>query len=398
MKKLLALRNLDIDLTKSETRTLLGFSLLYSFLVLVILCVMFFLYYQFQKDLMLQEKRQILQTYSNSLISNLKELHINIDKDNVYPRDEKYKSAIYDSDKKKIFSTLQSQTVKLDDVIYLKNDKIHFIKEPESYYLGSKYVIVEIPDDHIWFENIKYKMIVGFLLAFLFMIFVGYFISKLFLKPMRDALHLLDRFIKDTTHELNTPVTAIITNIETIDKSLLDDKTLRKINRIEIGAKTISNIYEDLTFVTLNNQIISNNENINLSNILRQRVDFFLSIANMKKIRFETNIKDNVFIFCDIKKISKLIDNLLSNAIKYNKNSGFIKVVLAKNSMIIEDSGKGMSSENLENLFDRYQRFDKSVGGFGIGLNIVSLIAKEYDFKIDVTSQLGVGTKVKVRW
>ncbi|WP_226803099.1 sensor histidine kinase [Aliarcobacter butzleri] len=398
MKKLLALRNLDIDLTKSETRTLLGFSLLYSFLVLVILCVMFFLYYQFQKDLMLQEKRQILQTYSNSLISNLKELHINIDKDNIYPRDEKYKSAIYDSDKKKIFSTLQSQTVKLDDVIYLKNDKIHFIKEPESYYLGSKYVIVEIPDDHIWFENIKYKMIVGFLLAFLFMIFVGYFISKLFLKPMRDALHLLDRFIKDTTHELNTPVTAIITNIETIDKSLLDDKTLRKINRIEIGAKTISNIYEDLTFVTLNNQIISNNENINLSNILRQRVDFFLSIANMKKIRFETNIKDNVFIFCDIKKISKLIDNLLSNAIKYNKNSGFIKVVLAKNSMIIEDSGKGMSSENLENLFDRYQRFDKSVGGFGIGLNIVSLIAKEYDFKIDVTSQLGVGTKVKVRW
>ncbi|MCT7649636.1 HAMP domain-containing histidine kinase [Aliarcobacter butzleri] len=398
MKKLLALRNLDIDLTKSETRTLLGFSLLYSFLVLVILCVMFFLYYQFQKDLMLQEKRQILQTYSNSLISNLKELHINIDKDNIYPRDEKYKSAIYDSDKKKIFSTLQSQTVKLDDVIYLKNDKIHFIKEPESYYLGSKYVIVEIPDDHIWFENIKYKMIVGFLLAFLFMIFVGYFISKLFLKPMRDALHLLDRFIKDTTHELNTPVTAIITNIETIDKSLLDDKTLRKINRIEIGAKTISNIYEDLTFVTLNNQIISNNENINLSNIVRQRVDFFLSIANMKKIRFETNIKDNVFIFCDIKKISKLIDNLLSNAIKYNKNSGFIKVILAKNSMIIEDSGKGMSSENLENLFDRYQRFDKSVGGFGIGLNIVSLIAKEYDFKIDVTSQLGVGTKVKVRW
>lgn len=395
---MLALRNLDIDLTKSETRTLLGFSLLYSFLVLVILCVMFFLYYQFQKNLMLQEKRQILQTYSNSLISNLKELHINIDKDNIYPRDEKYKSAIYDGDKKKIFSTLQSQTVKLDDVIYLKNDKIHFIKEPESYYLGSKYVIVEIPDDHIWFENIKYKMIIGFLLAFLFMIFVGYFISKLFLKPMRDALHLLDRFIKDTTHELNTPVTAIITNIETIDKSLLDDKTLRKINRIEIGAKTISNIYEDLTFVTLNNQIISNNENINLSNILRQRVDFFLSIANMKKIRFETNIKDNVFIFCDVKKISKLIDNLLSNAIKYNKNSGFIKVILAKNSMIIEDSGKGMSSENLENLFDRYQRFDKSVGGFGIGLNIVSLIAKEYDFKIDVTSQLGVGTKVKVRW
>lgn len=392
------LKNLDIDLTRSEARTLLGFSLLYSFLVLVILCVILFMYYQFQKNLMLQEKRQLLQTYSNSLISNLKDLHINIDKNNIYPRDEKYKSAIYDSDKKEIFSTLQSHDVKLEHVIYLKNNKIHFIKEPESYYLGSKYVVIEIPDDKIWFENIKYKIVIFFLCAFLFMIFVGYFISKLFLKPMRDALHLLDRFIKDTTHELNTPVTAIITNIETIDKSLLDEKTLKRINRIEIGAKTISNIYEDLTFVTLNNQIISNNENINLSNIVKQRVDFFLSLANIKKIRFETDIKDEIYIFCDTKKISKLIDNLLSNAIKYNKNFGFIKVTLTKNSLIIEDSGKGMSSENLSNLFDRYSRFDKSVGGFGIGLNIVSLIAKEYDFKIDITSRLEVGTKVKIRW
>ena len=395
---MLVLKNSGIDLTKSETRTLLAFSLLYSFLVLVILSVVTFLYYQFQKDLMLQEKRQILQNYSNNLIFQLKELHVNFDKTNIYPRDDKFQSAIFDSDKKEIFSTLKSHNVSFDEVIYLSENQIHFIKEPESYYLGSKYVIIEIPDDNIWFENIKYKMIIGFLLAFLFMIVIGYFISKLFLRPMRDALHLLDRFIKDTTHELNTPVTAIITNIEMINKDLLDEKLAKKINRIEIGAKTISNIYEDLTFVTLNNQIISNNENINLSNILKQRVDFFNSIATMKKIEFETYIKDDIFIFCDTKKISKLIDNLLSNAIKYNKIGGTIKVVLTKNSLSIEDTGKGISKENIDNLFDRYTRFDKSVGGFGIGLNIVSLIAKEYDFKIEVSSSIDVGTKVKIRW
>lgn len=100
---MLVLKNSVIDLTKSETRTLLGFSLLYSFLVLVILGVISFLYYQFQKDLMLQEKRQILQNYSNEFIYNLKELHINIDKQNIYPRDERFKSAIFDSDKKRYF-------------------------------------------------------------------------------------------------------------------------------------------------------------------------------------------------------------------------------------------------------------------------------------------------------
>ena len=395
---MLVLKNSGIDLTKSETRTLLGFSFLYSFLVLVILSVVSYLYYQFQKDLMLQEKRQVLQNYSNDLIFRLKDLHVNIDKNNIYPRDERFNSAIFDSNKKKIFSTLKSNDVSLDDIIYLSHNQIHFIKEPESYYLGSKYIIVEVLDDGIWFEVIRYKIGISFLLAFTFMMVLGYFILKQVLKPMRDALHLLDRFIKDTTHELNTPVTAIITNIEMIDKSSLDARLLKKINRIEIGAKTISNIYEDLTFVTLNNQIISNNEDINLSNLLKQRVDYFNSLATIKRVNFHLNIKDDVFIVCDIKKITKLIDNNLSNAIKYNKIAGFIKAKLNYNILSIEDSGKGIEKENLKNLFERYSRFDKSVGGFGIGLNIVSLIAKEYNLKIDIKSQINVGTTVEITW
>lgn len=395
---MLVLKSSGIDLSKSETRTIIGFSLIYSILVLVILGVITFLYYQFKKDLMLQDVRQTLQNYSNTQIANLKELHINIDKSDIYPRDERFNSAIYDSSKKKIFSTLLMGDVKLDEVIYLKDGYIHLIKEPESYYLGSKYVIVEIEDDNIWFLNIKYKMLFWFLFSFILLLFVGYFIAKLFLKPMRESIEMLDRFIKDTTHELNTPIAAILSNIQMINKDNIDEKLAKKINRIEIGAKTISNIYEDLTFVSLNNQIISNNEKLNFSQILNQRVDFFKSIANSKQIEFILDIKENVFIVCDIKKLSKLIDNILSNAIKYNKFQGFIKVTLKDKILIIEDSGKGMSKDNLANLFTRYKRFDKSVGGFGIGLNIVSLIAKEYDLKIDVISKIDVGTRIKIRW
>ena len=395
---MLVLKSSGIDLSKSETRTIIGFSLIYSILVLVILGVITFLYYQFKKDLMIQDKRQTLQNYSNTHIANLKELHINIDKSDIYPRDERFNSAIYDSSKKKIFSTLLMNDVKLDEVIYLKDGYIHLIKEPESYYLGSKYIIVEIEDDNIWFANIKYKMLFWFLFSFILLLFVGYFIAKLFLKPMRESIQMLDRFIKDTTHELNTPIAAILSNIQMINKDNIDEKLAKKINRIEIGAKTISNIYEDLTFVSLNNQIISNNEKLNFSQILNQRVDFFKSIANSKQIEFILDIKENVFIVCDIKKLSKLIDNILSNAIKYNKFQGFIKVTLKDKILIIEDSGKGMSKDNLSNLFTRYKRFDKSVGGFGIGLNIVSLIAKEYDLKIDVISKIDVGTRIKIRW
>ena len=395
---MLVLKSSGIDLSKSETRTIIGFSLIYSILVLVILGVITFLYYQFKKDLMIQVKRLTLQNYSNTHIANLKELHIDIDKSDIYPRDERFNSAIYDSSKKKIFSTLLMNDVKLDEVIYLKDGYIHLIKEPESYYLGSKYVIVEIEDDNIWFANIKYKMLFWFLFSFILLLFVGYFIAKLFLKPMRESIQMLDRFIKDTTHELNTPIAAILSNIQMINKDNIDEKLAKKINRIEIGAKTISNIYEDLTFVSLNNQIISNNEKLYFSQILNQRVDFFKSIASSKKIEFILDIKDDIFIVCDVKKLSKLIDNILSNAIKYNKFQGFIKVTLKDKILIIEDSGKGMSKDNLSNLFTRYKRFDKSVGGFGIGLNIVSLIANEYDFEIDVISKIDVGTRIKIKW
>ena len=49
-------------------------------------------------------------------------------------------------------------------------------------------------------------------------------------------------------------------------------------------------------------------------------------------------------------------------------------------------------------MFDRYSRFDKSVGGFGIGLNIVSMIAKEYNLQIDISSIENQETKVKISW
>jgi len=395
---LLVLKSLDIDLTQSEKRTLFGFLSLYSFFTIVILFFISFLYFTFQKDLMLQEKRLMMQEYSNDLIFRLKDLHINFDKYKFYPRDEKFNSAIYDSDKKLIFSTLESDDVKLNKVTYITNSKIHFIEEPESYYLGAKYVVLEVSDDLKWLEKLKKEIFIFVVIAFFFMTFLGYFLLKVFLKPMKDALHLLDRFIKDTTHELNTPISAIISNVEMIDTDSLDEKMARKIKRIDIGAKTISNIYEDLTFLTLDNKIISQNEYLDLTKIVNQRVEYFKTLEDVKKIKFEIMVDEDVIIFCDSKKISKVIDNLLSNAIKYNKVKGKILVTLKENYLSIEDTGKGMSSDQISQLFQRYMRFDKSVGGFGIGLNIVSIIAKEYNLKINVSSELKVGTKMEVTW
>ncbi|MEN8717224.1 MAG: sensor histidine kinase, partial [Sulfurovum sp.] len=95
------------------------------------------MYFKSQKDLMLQEKRQVLQEYANDFMFRLKDLHINFDKYQFYPRDEKFSSAIYDSDKTLIYSTLNSKDIEFGEDASTTKNYIHSLNPPESSTLGA---------------------------------------------------------------------------------------------------------------------------------------------------------------------------------------------------------------------------------------------------------------------
>ena len=385
------------DLASSEKQTLFRFASLFVLLSIIIIGGFSYMYFSAQKELMLQEKKSTLETYSKQLLQELKQLHINFDKTQLYPRHKEYESAIFDSAKKMIFSSIPTK-LRVDKILYLEDGYITLVTLAESYYLGSKYVVVKVKDDEIWLKKTRRELIIFNIFAIIFMFVMGYVLLRLFLKPMRDALVLLDRFIKDTTHELNTPVSTIVTNIEMIDKSILDEKTIKKINRIDIGAKTISNIYQDLTYLTLGNKIVTRDEELDIAQTIEERMDYFKSLADAKRVSLSKNIIETPILLIDKAKFSKLLDNLISNAIKYNKLGGFIKITLKANMMIVEDSGIGIAQENIKKMQERYSRFNNSSGGFGLGLNIVENIAKEYNLKIKIESMVNKWTKVSVIW
>lgn len=386
------------NLLQSERKTLISFLLLYSFFSIVILVFSAFIYINLQKDDMLQDQNERLKEYSYELISKMRYLHNNFDKTQKYPRFVYFNSAIYDSSGQLIFSTLAEEEVNLEDTVYKKNDYIHYVRLMESYYLGAMYLVIEIADDEEWLGFVKKKVYVYGITLFLILLFVGYFLLNLMLKPMRESIYLLDRFIKDTTHELNTPVSAILTNIEMIDDSNLDPKLAKKIKRIDIASRTISNLYNDLTYISLGNQLQHKDEMINLTQLVKERLEFFSALINAKHLTLETQLEKTVMIHIDRQKISRLVDNLLSNAIKYNKKGSFLKVTLHSHGLCIEDGGIGVEKERIPYMFERYARFNESEGGFGLGLNIVSEIAKEYGYKITIESKVHVGTKVKLSW
>ena len=389
-------KNRDISLLRSsEKSSLRRFLALYIVLVTMLLLLLGIFYYKSEEELMFSNQRTILSSYANQQVKKLKLLHHYFPERTEYPRDKNFRSAIYDIEGVLIFSTLKSPKVNFDKEIYRTGKSIQFIKHLDDYYLGAKYLFIEVDEEESWYQNTMLSILtLGGLTLGVLAIF-GIFFVNIFLRPMKNSLTLLDNFIKDTTHELNTPISAILANVEMMDLECMDDKNRKKLVRIDIAAKTVSHLYQDLTYLTLNHKHQTEDEFIELKQLIEDRVDYFTLLAGAKKITFDLDLEEAT-IFMDSAKIARVIDNLISNAIKYNRRSGKIKVKLREDYFMVMDTGIGIEKEKIMKIFERYSRFNSSEGGFGIGLNIVKSIIDEYRLKIEVDSILGDGTTIIV--
>lgn len=240
------------------------------------------------------------------------------------------------------------------------------------------------------------KFGVAFLLIFTIMGIIAYTLIRIFLKPMNEYLRMLDTFIKDSTHEINTPLSVILMSIETISKDKIDEKMRKKLERIRLASLQLHKIYSDLVAYNFPQSLEGKMEKIALDSLLLERLDFFLPFFIQKNLEIIKDVSP-ASIQGNKDKFIILFDNLLSNAIKYNLKNGTIKLILKQGEFSIQDSGCGIKDENLTKIYERYLRFNKDSGGFGIGLNLVKQICDEYHIKIIVDSSHN-GTKFTLKW
>ncbi len=389
-------KSLDTNLSLSERKSLRGFVALYLFLFVLIALILGFGYVDTQKSLMFERLRPKLNSLANEQIKRLKYLHIHIDKERTYPRSSKFISGIYDKERESIFSLLK-QKPQLDQIIYEQDGHIFYIKELQAYYLGAKYLALRVKDDRLWLKHSYMNLLYFGIPLTLVFLSIGYFLLRLFLKPMREAVVLLDNFIKDTTHELNTPISAILSNVEMMDEEGLDEKNKKRLKRINIATRVVSSLYEDLVYISLGGKIASDDEKINLKNLIEERIEYFSFSIGNKKLKLTSSLTDE-FIYMDKNKLTKLIDNLISNAIKYNIKGGVLKFVLANKTLCVYNSAKINFDGKLDDFFKRYKRGDKKVGVFGIGLHIVAMVAQEYSLDISLEKQKGGLICARLSW
>ncbi len=264
------------------------------------------------------------------------------------------------------------------DVISLKKSTKSFYE----LYHDTKhiYILVPLPESRedaikVFYPLQKYNKLlhktkISLFRQFLMLSFIAIFISVLFsfyvLSPLRKSLQLLEMFIKDIIHDLNTPLTSILINLKMMEDT-------EEVENISKSAQTISMLQNNLDGYL--KETTFEREKFDLKKIVQEQVDFFAPMYDY--LSWEINIKSSV-IKSDPNAFARIIYNLLSNACKYNTSNGFIKVTLENNTLSISnDSYNGI--QNPAKAFERF--YKENERGLGIGLHIVDKLCTQLEIE-----------------
>ncbi len=216
----------------------------------------------------------------------------------------------------------------------------------------------------------------------------GFFFIKSIIKPYSSDIEKLDNLLKEMIHELNIPVSTIVANSSMLKENESDLKKLRKIERIELAAKSLSREYENLEYAIRSQIKQPKIEEFDLRELVLESISLF----DNKRVKISTNL-DTFNIKGERLGYLKMLKNLIDNAIKYSNDGGDVKIYLAKDILRIKDSGLGISEEKILRVFDRYFQANEGSSGFGIGLSFVKDFCDDNGIDIRINSKIGEGSE-----
>lgn len=236
-----------------------------------------------------------------------------------------------------------------------------------------------------------------FLLILLFglIIFAGIIISKLSIEPLLEYTQNLQNLSKETLHELNLPISTIMTNVHMVKKNLTDDKDLKRISRIESACEMLQQRYNELDYLIKLQSAGIKYEDIALDVLVKERVDFLGQL--FPHISFHLSLTPTL-IHNDKVGLSKVIDNLIDNAVKYSSTIYKIDIELQNFKLSVKDYGCGISEEELLRIFDDYYQGNRDIKGFGIGLKIAKRFCDSNSILLKIKSKPSMGTTVILKF
>ncbi len=229
--------------------------------------------------------------------------------------------------------------------------------------------------------------------------------------------YLLDKekfknsFIANINHEIRTPLTGILGFIEVLEKTNLNfeqEELARIIKRQSIHLNALIEDMVDISKIE-SGKIKIIDERFLFINLVEGFEETYAKLAEEKGIEFETYLDPSIqeYLIGDRTRVFQILNNILNNAFKFTEE-GKVSLSVTKNyqrtnkinvGFKIEDTGLGIQEENLENIFNRFTRFngDKQISGTGLGLAIVKDLVDLLNGEIKVMSEPDKGTTFEIK-
>ena len=216
------------------------------------------------------------------------------------------------------------------------------------------------------------------------------------------------QFASDAAHELKTPLAVLKGTLEVlIRKPRTTEEYQEKINDSILEIDRLNDITEQLLVLArIEHDHAMALKTISLEDFIVNITDRFQKSVSLKSIHLHHEVIEKVNISTNTKLLEMIIENLLSNAIKYSERNKNIYIKTGLNNgkpyCIIKDEGLGISKDEIQKIFNPFYRAhaltQKGIKGTGLGLSIVQKASDQLGLKIDLDSQVGVGTTVTLEW
>jgi signal transduction histidine kinase/CheY-like chemotaxis protein len=232
--------------------------------------------------------------------------------------------------------------------------------------------------------------------------------DQLLLKHERELHEMQNRFFANISHEFRTPLTLILGPLHQLREKLSGTKDELHLKVIQKNAERLLQLINQiLDLVRFDKHVLElKKENFNMTQMINGIASSFDSLAESRHIDFKYETEDHIFLSADRKRLEILLVNLVSNAFKFTPDHGSILIQAGIHPdqkqfwLEVQDSGAGISEENLPKIFDRYFHDDRQshsdFEGAGIGLALSKHIVEMHGGTISVTSHLHEGTTFKV--
>jgi two-component system phosphate regulon sensor histidine kinase PhoR len=213
-------------------------------------------------------------------------------------------------------------------------------------------------------------------------------------------------FFANLSHELRTPITAILACSETLMAGAMDDRenSGRFIERLHKHAARMSDLIADISDLSAieSGDVKLAPAPVKVASAVTEAIALAESKTAERRVKFQVSVAEDLCVMADPVRLEQILSNLIDNAIKFNKPDGTVTVSAERRGaeavISVEDTGAGISSQDLPRIFERLYRADKSrsrrVEGTGLGLAIVKHLVQAQGGEVFAASELGQGSRM----